>query len=281
MESKPRTLMFLAFTLMFMATWAAMFVSPVYRLLVITWQYFAMTSVLPMILMFVILLLALYSWFHLDLGLAEYCKYPLSSFLPQGLNAIIVNAEEDHPADKVRWSLAVTSDPEKGGSPLSEVGGTKPQVTWVRLPSPNIVKPPTATQKSPRSPPAYSASTEASKGSSLTIGNIASRFLSKPRSVSLEADPYPPPPPGLAPVPQGLQVISVPPASKAGSRRVDFAPILPPGLPFLHDAAATGGVRQGMADDSVISKGPVDAPQGIKQLPPVPSGVKPSQRSWL
>ena len=57
-----------------------MFNSQVYRLLIITWKFFAMTSVTPMVLMYVALLLAIYSWFHLDLGLAEYCEYLLSLF---------------------------------------------------------------------------------------------------------------------------------------------------------------------------------------------------------
>jgi hypothetical protein len=80
MESKPRTVMFLAFTIMFLAAWAIMFTSQVYRLLFMTWNSFAMTSLAPMVLMFVALLLSIYSWFHLDLGLAEYCEYSLSQF---------------------------------------------------------------------------------------------------------------------------------------------------------------------------------------------------------
>jgi hypothetical protein len=72
--------MFIVLTLVFMAAWASMFTSPVYRLLMITWDSFAMTSITPMVLMFVTLLLAIYSWFHLDLGLAEYCQYLLSFF---------------------------------------------------------------------------------------------------------------------------------------------------------------------------------------------------------
>lgn len=58
-----------------MATWAAMFTSRVFRLLMKTWGFFIVTSAVPMVLLIVILLLALYSWWHLDLGLAEYCEY--------------------------------------------------------------------------------------------------------------------------------------------------------------------------------------------------------------
>lgn len=68
---------------MYMATWAAMFTSRVFRLLMKTWGFFIVTSAVPMVLLIVILLLALYSWWHLDLGLAEYCEYPRSHFLPQ------------------------------------------------------------------------------------------------------------------------------------------------------------------------------------------------------
>jgi len=65
--------MFLLTTILFLATNAAMFSSPVYRFLMMTWGFFSMTSTTPIVLMFVILLLALYSWAYLDLGLAEYC----------------------------------------------------------------------------------------------------------------------------------------------------------------------------------------------------------------
>ena len=68
---------------MYMATWAAMFTSRVFRFLMRTWGFFTIISAVPMVLLVVILLLALYSWWHLDLGLAEYCEYSRSQFLPQ------------------------------------------------------------------------------------------------------------------------------------------------------------------------------------------------------
>lgn len=75
--------MFIALTVIFMAAWATMFNSQVYRLLIITWPFFAMTSIVPAVLLFVALILAIYTWFHLDLGLAAYCEYSLSSFCPR------------------------------------------------------------------------------------------------------------------------------------------------------------------------------------------------------
>ncbi len=60
---------------MFLASWATKFTSRVFRLLIVTWGFFSMTSVVPLVLIFVILPLALYSWFHLDTGLAEFCEY--------------------------------------------------------------------------------------------------------------------------------------------------------------------------------------------------------------
>ena len=291
--------MFLAVTIVFMAAWASMFTSPVYRVLILTWNSFATTSITAMILMVVTLLLAMYSWFHLDVGLAEYCECSVSPFVPQVLNISIVKAEEPpHPADKLRWSLAVPSDPEKGGSPTSEDVMSKPKVTWVRLPSPTISKPSTAAQKAARSYSTRSAPTKGSKRSHLTSNGIASKLI-KARSVSGERDPYsyPPPPPGLMPPPYGLPVIPISTASDQASppvpvseRTAESEQIPPPpqavarGLPALLETTAADRI---IADDIVIpERPPLDAPRAVgRRLPPVviglPPSVKPSQRNWL
>lgn len=126
-------------------------------------------------------------------------------------NPFIVKAEEPpHPADKVRWSLAVTSDPEKGHSPLSEKGNTEPQVTWVHLPAPIVVKPPPAVQKATRSPSKSSLSSAGSGRSNGTISRIPSSLFARSRPASLQSAPYLLPPPGLIPAPlMGLPVTSV------------------------------------------------------------------------
>jgi len=181
-ESKWRTLLFLASTVLFLASWATKFTSRVFRLLIVTWGFFSMTSVVPLVLIFVILVLALYSWLHFDLGLAEYLK-----------------AEEPiHPADKVRWSLAVTSDVEKGSSPLSEKGTTEPQVIWVHLPAPIIVKQP-AIQHATRRYSISSVSSNGSQRSNRTSSSFASSLITRSRSTSLQPDSYPLSPSGLTP----------------------------------------------------------------------------------
>lgn len=300
MESKPRTLAFLAITIILMAAWASMFTSPVYRLLIITWRWFAMTSVIAMILMVVTLLLALYSWFNLDVGLAEYRECSVSPFVRQALNTFIVKDEEPpHPADAVRWSLAITSDPEKLSPLTSGDGMSPPQVTWVRLPSP-IAKPSTMMQKMARSHLTASAPTNGSKGSHWrTNGTAASKLIKKPHLVSLKPDSYPSPPPqGSTPPPYGLTVTSVStPPNQASvsvpplSRTTEFEQIaLPPqavarGLPTLLEAAATDSIRHKITDNIVIPKHPrLHPPRAGERLPPAigfPTSVKASQRNRL
>ena len=210
--------MFLGLTIIFMAAWAAMFTSRVFRLLMMTWGLFIMTSVVTMALLVVILTLALYSWLHLDLGLAEYCEYSQSYFLPQVFNALIVKSEEPpHPADKVRWSLAVTSDPERGLSPLSEKGN--PNVTWVHLPAPFIVKPEPSVQKVARSP---SKSSMSSVDSRQSTSSYPSSLFTRSRSGSLPPDPHTFPPPGLMPPPNGLPM---PPVSTSPTERLSQSPL--------------------------------------------------------
>jgi len=195
MESNARIIVFLALTIAFMAAWATMFTSPVYRLLMKTWTYFAISSITPLVLMFAIVLLTIYSWFHLDLGLAEYLK-----------------AEEpSHPADKVRWSIAVTSDPEKGG-PLSSMEGpmnTQLQVVWIHPPSPIAVKPPPTAPRRARS---YSTPSMSTAESSQESHRTKRKGLTKSTSVYFAAsrtNPYSHPPRGLMGPPIGLPVIPV------------------------------------------------------------------------
>lgn len=242
MESKPRTVMFLAFTIMFLAAWAIMFTSQVYRLLLMTWDSFAMTSLAPMVLMFVALLLSIYSWFHLDLGLAEYLK-----------------AEEpSHPADMVRWSLAVTSDPEKGGSSLKRYKSVKPQVFWIHPQSPITV------QSLTRSDSTSSLSTE----SHPTTGSM-----------------------GLMPPPIGLSVVSVPTISHKIPNLIRIRP--PPQavtrkLPAPLDTAASSvWSRHSIAETIVSARSWVEppyAPPVIKRPLPsnsLPSSIRPPRRSRI
>lgn len=291
MESKPRTLAFFAITIIFMAAWASMFTSPAFRLLILTWGTFAMTTIISMILMVVTLLLALYSWFHLDVGLAEYCEYSVSPFVLQVLNTFLVKAEEPpHPADNLRWSLAITSDPEKGAAPTSGDGMSKPQVTWVHAPSPMIVKLSVTTQQITQSHLTPLAPTKDSKGSHQVTNSISSRRMNQSGSVSLETDPHPPPPPpGLMPPSFGLPVISTPTAPNQTSPSVSvllettkFEQIPPPPQAVLKAAA----IRHRIANDIVIPKRlPLDAPRVAGERRPhvigFPASVKPSQRNRL
>jgi hypothetical protein len=262
-----------------MAAWATKFTSPVFRLLIVTWKFFSMTAFAPLVLLFAILLLALYSWFYLDLGLAEYCEYSPLTFLPPfGCSTPpIVKAEEPpHPADKVRWSLAITSDAEKGRSPVSDDGSMEPQIiTWVHLPAPIIVKAPLPPQKAARS------NSTSSVSSDRTTRSVASSLFTRSRSVSPESNRYPLPPPGLTPAPWCLPLTSVATSPKEASAAVP--PSIPPppqamtrSLPALLDAA---GVRHRIPDDSIVPKRHIDVPPRPLRVNGIPSTNRPSQKN--
>lgn len=268
--------MFLICTILLLAGWATKFTSQVFRLLMVAWPSFAITSLIPLVLIFMILLLALYSWFHIDLGLAEYCEYSPSRPCFGCSTAFIVIAEEPpHPADKVRWSLAVTSELEKGGSPSSEKGSKEPQVTWVHLPPPVIVKPQSAMKKAVRRCSTSSVSSNSSNDSqrsNRTISSLASSVFAKSRAASLPPDPYSFSQSGLMPAlmaPPGLPVAkssnrasAAVPASLGSS---DFERILsPPSLPTLPEAAVSDSVN------------PLDAPTRSQ---PVFFSIRPSQKN--
>jgi len=258
-ESKARGIMFLLCTVLFLAAWATKFISLVFRLLMVTWPSFAITSLIPLVLIFVILVLALYSWFHIDLGLAEY----------------LIAEEPPHPADRVRWSLAVTSELEKGRSPLSEEGSKEPRVTWVHLPPPVIVKPQSTMKKAVRRPSTSSVSSnssDSSQRSNRTISSLASSVFAKSRA-SLPPDPYSLSQSGLMPAlmaPPGLPVVKSSNRASAtlGSSDFERIPSPPPALnrsfPALLEAAAS---------DSVI---PLDVPTRSQ---PVFFSIRPSQKN--
>jgi len=204
------------------------------------------------------------------------CPY----FLLQEFNGFIVKAEEPpHPADKVRWSLAVTSDPEKGISPIS-----KPQVTWVHLPAAIIVKAPaTAVRKAARSPSMSSVSSQGSSSSHRDSSNFASSLFTRSRSGSLDPDPRPLPPPGLTPSPTGLPLTSIVTSPTSTSAVVppsltstDFDRSPPPPQVLtraLLEVAASDCVRY--PDDSIILRRP-SQPRLLNGLPP---SSPPSQKN--
>ena len=143
--------------------------------------------------------------------------------------------EPPHPADKVRWSLAVTSELEKGRSPLSEKGSTKPQVTWVHLPAPVIVGPQSTVQQAARRNSTSSVKSNGTQRSNQTESSFALSLFARSRSVSLQPDPYPLPPSGSTPAPNVLPMIPVamPPngasaAVPVSKRSPDFQPISSP-----------------------------------------------------
>ena len=155
----------------------------------------------------------------------------------------IVKAEEPpHPADRVRWSLAVTSDPEKSRSPLSEKGSTNPHVTWVHLPAPVIVRPQPTMQQAAR------RNSTASNGTQRTESSFALSLFARSRSVSLQPDPHPLSPSGSTPAPKGLPMIPVatPPNGAsvtvpASKRSPDFQPISSPPQTLTHRPHALFG----------------------------------------
>jgi hypothetical protein len=51
-----------------------LFACSTYRFVFLTWDFFGAITIAPGFLMVFILLLAIYIWFHLDLGLAAYRK---------------------------------------------------------------------------------------------------------------------------------------------------------------------------------------------------------------
>ena len=127
--------------------------------------------------------------------------------------------EPPHPADKVRWSLAVTSDMEKGRSPLSEKGSTEPQVTWVHLPAPIIVKPQPTMQHAARRYSISSVSSNGSQRSNRTSSSFALSLITRSRSTSLQPDSYPLSPSGLTPAPKDLPTIPVARSPNGASMR--------------------------------------------------------------
>lgn len=143
--------------------------------------------------------------------------------LSQVLNAFTVKAEEPpHPADKLRWSIAVTNDPENAGSSESEDGGIPRKVTWVHPPSPDIAKRPTPAKSILRTHPASSASTN-SRSTTTRPKKVRTKSQVKPSSVSLAPlpslpplPPFPPRPLGPIPRPNGPPAI---PVSTTGTKK--------------------------------------------------------------
>jgi hypothetical protein len=203
-----------------------------------------------------------------------------------------VKAEEpSHPADEVRWSLAVTSDPEKGGSSLKRYKSVKPQVFWIHPQSPITV------QSLTRSDSTSSLSTE----SHPTTGSMGLRALIQSRPVAFKPLPYTPPPLGLMPPPIGLSVVSVATIPEESSAVVPLShkipnliQIRPPpqavtrNLPAPLDTAASSvWSRHSIAETIVSARSLVEppyAPPVIKRPLPsnsLPSSIRPPRRSRI
>ena len=183
--------------------------------------------------------------------------------------------EPPHPADKVRWSLAITSDPEKGGSTLPRDRSFNTQVTWIHPQSPITVHFPTGRARS------HSTSLVSTNGGgsnwSPQATSTGSGLLARSRSVSFAK------PAGLMPLSISSPMIAVPavpkdaPAAVHPSRRIaDLAQLPPPppaaarNLPALLDAAAFDWMKHRIDGGTLPA---LNAPprRVIKRPPPLSS----------
>lgn len=75
-ESKRRIAAFVALTVALLALWAGSFTCSTNRFVFLTWDFFAALTIAPGFFIVCILVLAIYIWLHLDLGLTAYRKLP-------------------------------------------------------------------------------------------------------------------------------------------------------------------------------------------------------------